>query len=193
MKLALAMLMLNLGTHQSADEKEAQAVALIQKLATEHDILSQYCRIGHITGSALVVDVENQRVLLHFHKKLSRWLQFGGHMEDGELDPAITAYREAVEESGLSDLVWLSDKRQPLDIDVHTIPARGDQPEHYHLDFRYVLATHQPEAVQAGAGESDQFRWLSLAETAQLGEAIDPALHRLIGKAQELMKSLKIK
>lgn len=191
MSIAVTNLQAMLTVHPSADEHEAQAVALIQKLVEDHDILSQYCAVGHVTGSALVVDVDNQRVLLHFHKKLNRWLQFGGHMEDDEFEPAITAYREAVEESGLSDLVWLSDAQQPLDIDVHRIPARGGQPEHYHLDFRYVLATHQPEAVQGLGGESNEFRWLSVAKTRDLGEAIDPALHRLIGKAEMLMKKTR--
>lgn len=188
MKSALADLQAILDGHGAADEKEAQSVAMIRKLADEHDILSQYCQVGHVTGSALVVDVEKQRILLHFHKKLKRWLQFGGHMEDDEFDPAVTAHREAIEESGLTDLTWLIDNQLPLDIDVHEIPARGNFPEHLHLDFRYVLATKQPNSVQVGDDESDQFRWLSFAEAAQLEDAIDPALHRLIGKAQRLIE-----
>lgn len=185
---ALTNLQAILDAHPAADEKEAQAITMIRQLAEEHDILSQYCQIGHVTGSALVVDMEQKRVLLHFHKKLKRWLQFGGHMDDDEFDPAVTAYREAVEESSLTDLSWLSDDTLLLDIDVHLIPARGDFPEHYHLDFRYVLATNQPETVQANGDESDQFRWLSFTETKQLGDSIDPALHRLIGKTRDLMQ-----
>ena len=99
--------------------------------------------MGHITGSAWVVDIAGNRVLLADHAKLGRWLQPGGH-SDGDPDTLAVALREAREESGL-DVRALDDAI--FDIDVHRIPARGDEPAHLHFDVRFL--------VQA---EHDQFR-----------------------------------
>jgi hypothetical protein len=77
---ALQRLIRILDRHQPADEKERADVQQIRQMALAHPaIFSQENYPGHITGSALVVNVKAGRVLLHFHKSLGRWLQFGGH------------------------------------------------------------------------------------------------------------------
>src|SRR3989338_6271061 len=55
---------------------------------------------GHVTGSAWLVHPTEDKVLLHFHKKLQKWMQFGGHA-DGSSDFLNVAVREAEEESGI--------------------------------------------------------------------------------------------
>src|SRR5688572_10916647 len=87
------------------------------------------CAPGHFTASALVVDAPGERGLLTHHKKLDRWLQLGGHC-DGDSNFAAVALREAQEESGIEGL---SIDPRPLDLDIHTIPARTGDPEHLHL------------------------------------------------------------
>ena len=59
-------------------------------------VLDRTCRPGHLTGSALVADPADRRILLMFHSKLERWLQPGGHA-DGDGDLARVALREATE------------------------------------------------------------------------------------------------
>ena len=58
---------------------------------------------GHFTSSAFIVHPATGSLLLHHHRRLDRWLQMGGHLENGETT-AEAALREAVEESGLSDV-----------------------------------------------------------------------------------------
>jgi len=43
--------------------------------------------VGHVTGSAWIVDHEQRSVVLMHHRKLDRWLQPGGHA-DGESNGA---------------------------------------------------------------------------------------------------------
>ncbi len=180
----LAGILRSLARHAPADDKEARDIQLIKQLVRQHsDILSPRCAIGHITASALVIDCTSGRVLLHYHRKLSRWLQVGGHLEN-ESDPAQAALREAREETGLPDLAFFPLAAAPLDFDVHTIPALPGQPAHLHLDFRYLLATRQPQALAPALGESRQFRWLSVQQALDMGAALDPALRRLLRKAQ---------
>src|SRR5436309_1471060 len=62
--------------------------------------------VGHITGSAWLLNHDCSKVLLTHHKKLNLWLQLGGHC-DGESDVLAVALREAQEESGITDIIPL--------------------------------------------------------------------------------------
>lgn len=97
---------------------------------------------GHLTGSAWVVDPAAAKVLLLHHAKLDRWLQPGGHA-DGDYDLARVALREAQEESGLTSLSLLDS--EVFDVDIHTIPERGDEPAHEHFDVRFVVTADSNE------------------------------------------------
>ncbi|MCB1627001.1 MAG: NUDIX hydrolase [Xanthomonadales bacterium] len=123
--------------------------------------------VGHLTGSAWLVDPTGTQVLLTHHRKLQRWLQLGGHA-DGELDIAAAALREAQEESGLEGLQLVD--RRPFAIDDHRIPARGSEPEHTHYDICYVVrATADLQPVLSE--ESLDLRWWPIAELCDHGEA----------------------
>lgn len=114
---------------------------------------------GHLTASALVVDHAGERVLLTHHRKLRRWLQLGGHC-DGDANLPGVALRECLEESGIEGLVI---DPTPIDLDVHTIPARPNEPEHLHLDTRFVV--HAPRgAVERISAESIELRWFTPQE-----------------------------
>ena len=187
--MALAEILRHLNAHCPADAAEVRDIQLIKRLIARHDdILSPRCRVAHITASALVVHPETRRVLLHFHRKLGRWLQVGGHVDAGET-VAQAALREAREETGLPDLAFFPPQAPPLpfDYDAHDIPPRGGQPAHLHLDFRYLQATRLPQALHPAPGESARFRWLTAPAALSMGDALDAGLRRLVRKAQAAM------
>lgn len=137
------------------------------------------CSPGHLTAGTILVDASRERVLLHHHAKLDRWLQFGGHA-DGDGNLRAVAWRETVEESGIVP-AWLSEA--PIDVDVHVIPARparGErpaEPEHLHLDVRYLAVA--PEGARAVCSEeSHALAWFTRAECAAL--ALDDSITRLV-------------
>lgn len=128
---------------------------------------------GHLTASALVFDRECKNTLLIHHKFLKRWLHPGGHLEAQE-HPVEGAYRECLEETGLSDIKlhpWHCPSLLPLDIDSHQIPANPDKQEffHHHHDFLYVFQLTggaENDKIQLQLAEVSDYRWVSLEDLA---------------------------
>ena len=132
---------------------------------------------GHAVGSAFVVS-DQRKVALIFHPKLHRWLQPGGHAERGETDLARIAARETREELGITvDAQTLS----LFDVDVHTIPARDDAPEHLHFDFRF-LGVVRPVGLKPGDDGMDA-RWFTDSEAREIAHD-DTGLTRAFDKAR---------
>ena len=133
---------------------------------------------GHLTASALVLDAARERVLLTHHRKLGRWLQLGGHC-DGDPDLVRVALTEATEESGIEGLRI---DPVPIDLDIHTIPARparGNrpaEPEHLHYDTRFVV-TAPPGAVEVASEESLSLGWFAPGDLARID--LDDSVRRL--------------
>jgi 8-oxo-dGTP pyrophosphatase MutT (NUDIX family) len=173
--------------HSPADEEEARDLLAISAFVARHaDPFDRRIREGHLTASALVVAAEGDRVLLLHHRKLDRWLQPGGHADPGEAAGEAVALREAREETGLADLRLHAKAPRPLDVDVHDIPARGDELAHEHLDLRYLVTAPPIAIVSRSLEETKDLRWFSWDELDGLD--LDPGLRRLLGKARAWMR-----
>jgi 8-oxo-dGTP pyrophosphatase MutT (NUDIX family) len=130
---------------------------------------------GHAVGSALITTPDKRHVMLVLHAKLNRWLQAGGHAEQGETDPVVVARREALEEVGCA---FPPGAGRFCDIDIHVVPARRNEPEHLHFDFRYLFEA--PLSAGRAASDALEARWFTLPEATALD--IDSGLRRMIGK-----------
>ena len=136
---------------------EEMRARILQFIDSHTDALHRSCKDGHLTASAAVVTRDRTAALLVLHRKLGRWLQPGGHA-DGDADLAAVALREATEETGITGLVVLGG---PIDLDVHEIPAHGDDPPHLHLDVRYLIVA--PNGSEpAPNDEVDACKWVTL-------------------------------
>ena len=117
---------------------------------------------GHVTASGFVIDPAMERMLLHHHRKLDRWLQLGGH-DEGEQDPARTVLREVEEESGLV-AAFFGDAPSIFDLDVHSIPATGGTPAHNHLDVRFLLVADPRQPLRRLKEESLELGWFEFED-----------------------------
>lgn len=155
----------------STAREEADRCAMLRLARELEHPLSRDEPSAHFTASALVVDARCEQVCLVAHAKLGRLLQPGGHVEPTDISLEAAAFREAREETAL-ELTFHPAAPRPFDLDIHEIPARDDEPRHWHLDVRYLLV---------GEGEPcDGARWYPL------GEAGDESVDRLAQKALRL-------
>lgn len=131
------------------------------------------------TASAYIIrtDGSEWRIVLHWHKKLNGWLQFGGHVELHE-NPWQAVTHEIAEESGynLSQLKLLQPKQRltkTSDAIMHPVPFYDQTHpfpgiDHYHTDRGYVMFTEQEPAGKIAAGESSKFKLFTLKELEAL-------------------------
>jgi len=149
---------------------EAGVVARFERFVAAHDdCLLRTCLVGHITASAWLLAPSGEAALLTHHRKLGRWLQLGGHV-DGETEIERAALREAVEESGMTRLQlvpWSGSELVPLDLDVHPIPARADEPAHEHWDVRFLLRAGADQELVV-SDESNQLGWFEPDELSRV-------------------------
>ena len=108
------------------------------------------------------------------HKKHNHWYGLGGHVEGNE-DPVAAAIREAKEEAGIDVTIfsrkknllrikWANELIAPALLFDQKIGARGDIPEHRHLDCIYFGTTPDPSKVRM----NEKFRWCSKADVARM-------------------------
>lgn len=130
------------------------------------------------TASAFIVrtDFDEPKVMLHMHKILKKYLQFGGHIETTE-NPWEAVTHELLEESGyeLSQLKLLQPKQRmkPLnDVTLHPMPiyqiTHQFNETHLHTDGAYAFLTDQAPKHQISDDESGEIRLFTRSELAEL-------------------------
>ncbi|MBB3228612.1 8-oxo-dGTP pyrophosphatase MutT (NUDIX family) [Luteibacter sp. Sphag1AF] len=139
---------------------------------------------GHFTASAWLVSADGNRVLLTHHRKLGRWLQLGGHA-DGDVDLPRVALREGQEESGIDALRV---EQAIFDVDRHGIPARGQEPEHWHYDVRYVV--HADDEAFVVGHESLDLAWRNIDELIA-DASTDASLKRMAHKWRQRQTAMR--
>ncbi|HEX5597313.1 MAG TPA: NUDIX hydrolase [Micromonosporaceae bacterium] len=141
---------------------------LVSALDQSNDLTSRTTFTGHVTCSGIVIDPAG-RVLHIRHNVLRLWLRPGGHLEADDVSLVAAAFREVKEETGIpaNQLTLVDDN--PLDIDVHPIPANPakGEPEHQHFDLGYLFTTAGTPVVSLQAEEVHDVAWLAVADLAQ--------------------------
>lgn len=138
-----------------------------------------------LTASAYIIrlDTKEPSIMLHMHKKLKKYLQFGGHVELHET-PWQTIIHELKEESGygieqlellqpqntLTHLSETATHPYPLVLMTHKF---GDI-DHYHTDASFAFVTNQLPRYEIEDGESADIRLFTKKELLSAGNEIIP-------------------
>jgi hypothetical protein len=118
------------------------------------------------------VDGPEPTIVLHHHKSLHRYLQFGGHIELTE-DPWQAITHEILEESGYEldqlDLLQPPDRVRSLSTGtLHPVPLCYNThqigKDHFHTDASWAFVTDMDPRNHVGAMESNDIRRFSFAD-----------------------------
>ena len=75
-------ILLQLNEYHSRWPTESTATQQLIQFVTSHSAcFERSLQVGHVTGSAWVVNQAGTHVLLTHHRKLNKWLQLGGHAD----------------------------------------------------------------------------------------------------------------
>lgn len=132
----------------------------------------------HFTTTVYIF--HEDKVLLHKHAKLGKWLPPGGHLETNET-PAEAARREVFEESGL-EIEFL--EQGPLEISnnsafsfekpflclLENMPRYKDEPAHQHIDFIYLA---KPISLKEDLKDFQWFEYQTLKDLDIFPETIE--------------------
>ena len=181
-----------LASHRTSEPREERdRIRMLEFARTHPDPFDRAIPEGHFTGSGLIMSEDGSAVLLLHHAKLHRWLQPGGHGEPGETLGENVASREVAEETGLVPRLHATAPR-PFDVDIHVIPARKLDPDHEHLDLRYLFVADPSEPLRVESSDASlasvsepSLRWFAV--DSALAMDLDPGLKRMIRKAKMIL------
>jgi 8-oxo-dGTP pyrophosphatase MutT (NUDIX family) len=139
-----------LAAYRPEDSRDEEVLHRFRDFLARPDPFFRENAEGHVTASAIVMLPPGDRVVLVSHRKLGGWLQPGGHVEAEDGSVFETALREVREETGIERLE-APRGRSILDLDVHPIPAFGDEPPHFHYDVRFLMTSEDGDELTDGA------------------------------------------
>ena len=140
---------------------------------------------GHITASAFVLDRTLSKILLVQHKNLNKYIQPGGHVDETDESIHSAARRELEEETGFAGGTFVPLNKAfpdiPIDIDIHTIPenSKKQEPEHIHVDFRYVFILENDNQGKISEEEIGDIVWKPISEFERMNSDTGRAVQKI--------------
>ena len=153
------------------NEQEAHDQAVMrQLLATQSDLFTRENQVAHMTASSWLLNATHDKVLMIYHNIYHSWAWTGGHA-DGDRDLLAVAKREAMEETGVTEIRAISEdifSLEILTVDGHE--KRGAYvPSHLHLNVSYLLEADEEEVLCIKPDENSGVRGFSLEEARAAG------------------------
>lgn len=170
-----------------AQEAQDQRLLLsyLQLFGTK--LLTRDCAVAHLTASSMIFNRERDKVLMAYHKIYQSWSWTGGHA-DGERIPLLTAVREAMEETGLTEVDLIEEGVQGLEI----LPVWGHWKggsyvsSHQHLNLSYLLEADERAKLQIKQDENSGVQWIPIERLREYVTEPDmiPVYEKLIAKGK---------
>lgn len=147
------------------EQEQRDKELILQSLYREPDIFTRENTLAHMTASAWVVNKQKDKVLMVYHNIYHSWSWLGGHA-DGETDLLKVAIREVQEESGVQNVIPLSENifsLESLTVDGHMKKGKYVS-SHLHLNVTYLLEADEQEVLAVKPDENSGVAWFTLEE-----------------------------
>lgn len=147
-------------------QEEKDKEFILELIEKEGDsILEREVKYAHITSSGLVLNRKFTKVLMVYHKIYDSWAWTGGHA-DGEKDLYNVALREVKEETGVKNLVPLTENIISLEVlSVHGHMKNDEYiSRHLHLNVTYVFICDESEKTRVKEDENSGVMWIDLKD-----------------------------
>ncbi|MDD9912513.1 MAG: NUDIX domain-containing protein [Alphaproteobacteria bacterium] len=175
-----------LDSYTPSNHDEAGELHMFKYFVRENsDCFERSNLIAHVTASSWIVTEDLSYVLLNFHRKLNKWMQFGGHA-DGDPDIYTVAIKESQEETGLTSLRLF--QKEPLDVGLRFLHEHSGVPEHVHLDVCFICIADMNQLLQHSERESERLKWVPLGEVKDYIRPEDNNCQRFLEKTMKLAK-----
>lgn len=148
------------------DEIEAKELQIIKKFIKENpNALTRDNEVAHLTVSAWITNSTLDKVLMAYHNIYDSWSWLGGHV-DGNNDLAQVAMCEAMEETGIKKLDFLTDTC----ISVEILPVLAHHKNgkviaaHLHLNISYAFIADETQIIRPKLDENKAVKWIAVDE-----------------------------
>ena len=172
-----------LAQHQTRFMEEAAYIRKAREfVADQPDCFYRELWPAHVTGSAWVVNPDRTMAMMLHHRKHDQWFQPGGHA-DGDADILRVALRETAEETGIDpENIRLVDE-SIFDVDIHTIPPIAHDPQHEHIDIRFLVEIDDHLPIP-GNDESHDVLWADLTQVSRYNN--NRSTYRMVEKTRRM-------
>ena len=160
--------------------KERAPIEMLEFLKVENCFSNNNSK-GHFTGSAWLVNPSRDKILMNHHKKLNKWIQFGGH-SDGKKNLLDTALREMKEETSINNFRLVTS--DIFDVDIHSIPGSINMPAHRHYDVRFLIEADPDKNKISLSKESIDILWVPIGEVCNYNS--EDSIQRMVNKTKTI-------
>ena len=151
--------------NEQEEQDQRQFLRLLEHMP---DLLTRENDVAHITVSAWIVNLDRTKVLMAYHNIYQSWAWLGGHA-DGNPDVRQVIRKEIEEESGLTDIRFLTDdifSLESLTVDGHEKRGTYISP-HLHLNLTFLLEADEHLPLRIKPDENSQIGWINISEIAE--------------------------
>ena len=150
------------------EQEEKDKEEILRQICASKSILTRENKNAHFTVSAWVVNKDRRKVLMAYHNIYQSWAWLGGHA-DGNADLKHVILKEIEEESGLTDVRFVSE--DIFSLEILTVAGHEKKGEyvssHLHLNVTYLLEADMETQIRIKEDENSQIGWISVDEISK--------------------------
>ena len=150
------------------EQEEKDKEEILRQICASKSILTRENKNAHFTVSAWIVNKDRRKVLMAYHNIYQSWAWLGGHA-DGNADLKHVILKEIEEESGLTDVRFVSE--DIFSLEILTVAGHEKKGEyvssHLHLNVTYLLEADMETPIRIKEDENSQIGWILVDEISK--------------------------